>query len=303
MAKKRKNPGTRTSAQHNEVQSTGTLRSALKYVLGIPVLAIIGLGLNYKYHESEDLRNNLYRPLYAELTQIENGIEQNHMVVTFPTTTKSTLEEKGEINRLPKELRNQMERAYADAASLIGDMRVVEEVERTTSAQIQRIRAKRQDEEWSQKTVSEMNAQLMSKPGQSAIRSFEFKHPGTSPGVEAHGDSPKYVTPGALVWGFQDWVDYPESLRTIEQLWTEQQFLIFDETRENWYFRITRDDLARNHLTLPEFMRPIYDAISGYADFKKIQAHRAEVKAEIEELRKVVADRIEDPKRLSDLLQ
>jgi len=303
MSKKPKDTATRNSKQQSAGQRDGTIRSAMKYVLGIPLIAVIGLALTYKYHESEDLRNNLYRPLYAELSQIETAIQQNHMVVGFPTNTKAVLDEKGEINRLPRELRNQVQRVYSDAASLIGTMSAVEEIERTTSVYIQRIRTKQQDEEWSQTTVAKMNSELMSKPGQSAIRSFEFKHPGVSPGIEAHGESPKYVTPGALVWGFQDWVDYPESVQTVEQLWSDQQFLIFDETRENWYFRITRDDLTRNHLTLSEFLRPIHDAISSNTDFKKIQARRMEVKAEIDGLRNIIADRIDAPKRLSDLLQ
>ena len=307
MAKTKTNKSNRAtsdSSQRNKQHGNGALRSALKYILGgIPVLAIIGLTLNYKYHESEDLRNNLYRPLYTELAQIENAIQQNRIELNFSTTVKSSLDEKGEINRLPKDLRGQVQHAYADAASLIGNMGIVEKVERTTSAEIQRIRTKKQDEEWGHKTVSEMNTELMSKPGQSAIRSFEFKHPGISPGVEAHGERPKYVTPGALVWGFQDWVDYPDSVRTVDQLWSDEQFLIFDETREDWYFRITRDDLARTHLALSEFLRPIHAAISGNTDFKKIQTRRMEVKDEIEELRKIIADRIDDPKRLSDLLQ
>lgn len=302
MAKKRKNPARPTAKQPDSERSSGLLRSTFKYVLGIPVLAIIGLALTYKYHESEDLRNNLYRPLYSEFSQIENAIQQNHIVVSFSTTAKSGLEEKGEINRLPKDLRNQVQRVYADAESLIGNMSSEEELERTISAQVQRIRTKKQDDEWSQKTVTEMNTELTSKPGQSAIRSFEFKHTGTSPGIEAHGDSPKYVTPGALTWGYQDWVDYPNSIRTVEELWTNQQFLVLDETREDWYFRITRDDLLRNHLTLSEFLRPIHDAISTDIDFRKIQDRRTEVKAEIDELRGIIADRIDDPKRLSDLL-
>ncbi len=303
MSKKMRDSAPRSSEPQNAERTKGGFHSAVKYILGIPVVAIVGLALTYKYHESEDLRNNLYRPLYAELTQVENGIQQNHMAVTFPTATKSGLEEKGELNRLPRELRNQVQRVYLDAASLIGNMSAVEEIQRTTSAQVQRIRTKQQDEEWSQRTVSKMNAELMSKPGQSAIRSFEFKHTGISPGIEAHGESPKYVTPGGLVWGFQDWVDYPDSLQTIEQQWSDRQFLIFDETREDWYFRITRDDLKRNHLTLSDFLRPIHDAISSNTDFKKIELRRMEVKAEIEALRGTVANRIEDPKRLSDLMQ
>src|ERR1017187_6073564 len=100
MSKKMRDSASRNNEPQNAERTKGGLHSAVKYILGIPVIAVIGLALTYKYHESEDLRNNLYRPLYAELTQIENGIQQNHMEVTFPTATKSGLEEKGEINRL-----------------------------------------------------------------------------------------------------------------------------------------------------------------------------------------------------------
>jgi hypothetical protein len=212
------------------------------------------------------------------------------------------LEGKGEINRLPEDLRNRVQRVYADASSLIGDVPSVEEIQRVTSAQIEQIRTKQQDEEWNQRTVSTMNSELMSKPGQSPIRSFELKHPGTTPGIEAHGESPKYVTPSALTWGFQDWVDYPESVRTVEQLWNDQQFLVLDEAREDWYFRITKEDLARKHLSLSRFLDPIYSAISGKTNFKKIAARRVEVETEINGLRDTIAKRIDDPKRLSDLL-
>ncbi len=278
------------------------LHSALRYVLGIPLLAIVGLALNYKYHESEDLRNSIYRPLYAELSQIQNAIQQNHMSVDFSAATKSQLEEKGELNRIPKQLREQVERAYVDAASLIGDTGPPEKIDRITSTQVQQIRTQQQDNEWSRRTVADMNAVLMSKPGSSASRSFEFKHTDVSPGIEAHSENPKYVTPGALTWGFQDWVDYPASLQTIEQLWNDQQFLEFHETGDDWYFRITKEDLARNHLTLGEFLRPIDGAISKDIDFKKIQKRRMDVKAEIDQLRSIIADRIDDPKQLSDLL-
>jgi len=279
-------------------EKTGS-RPAFK--IGIPVVAIIALVLTYKYQGSEDLRNNLYRPLYSEISQIRNAIQQNHIYVSFQTSVKSDLEDKGEINRLPMRLRNQVRQAYADAASLIGNM-PVEEVERVTSIQVERIRTKEQDDQWLKKTVNEMNAELMSKPGESAIRSFEFKHAGTSPGIEAHSDNPKYITPAALIWGFQDWVDYPASVKNIEQLWGDQQFLIFDETRENWYFRITREDLRRNHLSLLEFITPIHDALSKVSDVRSVKARRDSVASEFDNLRNEIAERVDDPKRLSDFL-
>lgn len=274
----------------------------LRLLGGIPVLALLGLALTYKYQGSDDLRDHLYRPLYSEFSQIENAVQQNQMLVSFQTPTKESLESKGEMSRLPKALREKVQRAYADAASLIGNMETVEAVQRVTSANIERIRSKEEDEKWAETTVAKMNAELMAKPGESPIRGFTFTHPGTSPGIDVRGENPRYSTPGSITWGFEDWTKYPESINTVEEIWTDSQFLSFVDSREQWYFRITRDDLRRNHLTLKQFLAPIGEAISKSADFREIQRHRKEVASELEAVRRLIGERVDEPKRLSDLL-
>jgi hypothetical protein len=257
----------------------------------------------YKYNGAEDLRNTLYRPLYTELSQIESSLQQDVMLAQFTTNTKNTLEQSGEWNRLPRELRDSLSSVYAKASAAQGDLTFLETLQRSTSDRVRYIRTQEQDAAWTQHMLAALNAELRAKPGISGIRSFTMKHVGRSPALDMRSPTdPRCAQPGDIRWELQDWLTYPESAKHVEDIWDETQFLVLDDKREDWYFRITREDLRRNNIDLKTFLAPIFDTVKA-GKIEELDRHRKEAISGIEALRTKIEGRITDPKRVSDLLE
>ncbi len=100
--KKRRDP--------NKGSSEGGGLGFLRWFIPIS-LTLIGLLVGYKYAGAEDLRNSVYRPLFSEVAQVENALKQNTLTVDFPTATKTKLDTAGEMNRLPRALREKVQKS------------------------------------------------------------------------------------------------------------------------------------------------------------------------------------------------
>jgi hypothetical protein len=186
--------------KRTEGSGAGKVSAIVKGLLAVlgTIIAALGLLAGYKYNGAEDLRNTLYRPLYSELSQVESTLQQDVMLAQFATNTKNTLEQSGEWNRLPKELRDSLSSVYAKASAAQGDLAFLEMLQRSISDRVKHIRTQEQDAAWTQNALAVLNAELRAKPGESGVRAFTMKHVGHSPALDARNPSdPRYAQPGA----------------------------------------------------------------------------------------------------------
>lgn len=288
--------------KHKKKNTAEDIPAFIKWLVGTAI-AVVSLLAVYKYNGAEDLRNSIYRPLYSELSQVEQSLQQPTFVINIPSQSKSNLEATGDLNRIPEQLRQEITGAYRNAIAAQGGLTAVELVQRMSSERIQSIRTQEQDAKWKNKTVAELEAQLRTKPGISGIRSFTMQHAGHSPVLDVRDpNSPHIAAPGDITWQLQDWLEYPASSRKLEDLWDNTQLLCLDEQRQDWFYCLTREDLRRSHLDLTRFLAPIYDALLRTANIQQVQRSRQDALRAVRAVRLSVADRIRDPKLLTDLL-
>ncbi|MGA2902941.1 MAG: hypothetical protein ABSD98_03860 [Candidatus Korobacteraceae bacterium] len=267
------------------------------------IIAALLLLATYKHNDADELRNTVYRPLYSELSEIQAALQQDVMLVQFATNTKNTLEQSGEWNRLPRTLRDSLQSAYSQALAAEGHLAFTEKLQRTTSERVTALRTQAEDRAWLQRTVAALNAELRARPGESGIRSFTMHHTGHSPALDIQDrDNPHYAAPGDIRWELQDWLAYPQSAKQVEAVWGDQEFLYLDDRREDWAFRITREDLRRKSLDLTTFLGPMFEIVKT-GNIQDLDHRRKEAVKAIESLRTVIEGRIADPKRVGDLLE
>lgn len=297
---KQRQRGQRSNTEKAAQKSHGGL-SAITAVATVAIGACTLL-LNYKYNGAEEQRKTLYRPLYTEVSKIEADLGQDALTINIFTNVEQELQQSGELGRLPKPLREKVEDAYSQAMQAQGDIGAVETVERAVSAAIERLRTQQQDESWRAGVVRQLQFQINARPGTSAVRSFTMSHIGHSPVLDMQNpNEPRVVAPGSIRWGLQDWLAYPDSASMVEQIWGDDQFLSLHDSREDWRFRITREDLKRNNTDLRSFLAPIHQSLIRVLNIRDLSGRRKQAAASMRELKTLLRQRIDDPKRISDL--
>jgi hypothetical protein len=176
-------------------------------------------------------------------------------------------------------------------------------VQREMSSRLLLLRNEQMDRVWEQRTQERLRALSDSGKGISSMATFTMGHAGRSRGFDARNPKKLVMTsPGGPAFTVRDWIEYPESLTKIERLWTDLDFLYFDEKLDFWYYRLTREDIARQHTTLAAFLKPIHDILKEDSNFQFLVKERPPILAELTAVKGMLIDRIKDPKHLSDLI-
>jgi hypothetical protein len=273
----------------------------MKWIFGIAI-AIAGLFLNYKYNGAEDLRNKVYSPLYADLDKMQTSISANGMGNFFSGSVLSSLKQSGEFNRMPKSLQREVSTLYDDEGQLQGNIGpIVELVEREISQKVETVRSEQEDHEWLLAASARIRSQDEQKPGISASSSFTATHSARSRGIDVRDPShPIFAGPGGPEFDLNDWLAYPESLKKVDPIFGDDDYLYFDAT-DTWYYRITRSDLLKKGMALREFLEPIHDTLARDAHFKHLLTNEPGVLERVTALKAKIADRMDSPKRIGDL--
>ena len=85
-------------------------------------------------------------------------------------------------------------------------------------------------------------------------------------------------------------------------MWSDDDFLYFDPAQDDWFYRVTRADLATNRMDLETFLRPIYDALSRTSEYQHFLTGRRRAVEASKTLTEELAGRLRHPKTLSDLV-
>jgi hypothetical protein len=200
-------------------------------------------------------------------------------------------------------LKTQLNTFYAESGEIKSlGFPVLVKIERTTPAYVEKIRSQTDDQSWKERTVATLNRDTTFQALGSSYARSTMKHSGHS--LEFDIRDPKALRvagPAAVTWQIHDWLDFPNSAAEIRQSWIDQMFLEFDPKLETWQYRITQEDLTRSHVSLQEFLQPIFLELQNDSDFEHVVANYSDVIKALQEMKGVLAERIHDPKHISDL--
>jgi hypothetical protein len=277
-------------------------KKALERLFGLSLLGIVALYYTYKTTGAENLRAEIYEPLYAEIVKIEVAFGDD-MVQAVPSTTYTSLKQSGKIERLPLSLKTQLNKFYAESGEVKSlGFPVLIKIERTVTAYIEKIRSEADDRNWRDRVVAQLNHDTNLQALGSTYARFAMHHSGHSLELDIRDPKAWRISgPAAVTWQIHDWLDFPKSATDIRTAWTDQMFLEFDPKVETWQYRVTQEDLTRNHITLQEFLQPIYLELQNDPDFEQIAAKDSNVMRFLQEIKGKLAERIGDPKRISDI--
>jgi hypothetical protein len=267
------------------------------------LLAIIGLIYTYKTNGAQDLRTQIYQPVFTDFTILEQSVQavslESPTIKTLPGLIGS-----GALERIPSGLRERILKANEDVNEMNAAVsQVTDVILREVSSRIMKIRTEEIDRDWLQRASAQLRAQSESGKGISDAAIFTLKaHSSRSPGVDIRDPKHPIISiPGGPGFFLNDWLEYPKTLPEIEKMWSDLEYLYFNERADAWYYHITREDLRRSQITLTQFSHPIYEQLKRDPNFEKLLTRRLAVLAEVRSIKGDVIDRIREPKRITDL--
>lgn len=270
----------------------------------IPVLAIWVAIYTYKSTGADELRTKVYQPIYADLVRAEESlqavsVEKMSIPKAFPE-----LRQTGAFERIPSPLQRRLLKVFEEEPKIHTAVLAVSEiVAREMSSRIMQIRTEEKDRKWLQHTSSALREMSTSKKGISDSVTFSFKHAARSQSIDIRDPNrPVIAGPGGPTFVISDWLDYPASIKTIEDMWKDTDYLYFNERRDFWYYRLTREDLKRNNTTLSEYLKPVHDILRQNSDFQFLLKDPPVLLSDIAAIKVILTDRIRDPKQLLDLI-
>ena len=280
-------------------------RAWAKFVLSLLTicLAVAALLYDYKNTNANELIKDVYQPLYADLVKVETAINAISLDDFPPDQALKELTRTGAIDRVPSTLRRQVVSVFRESTdTYMSALEVKEIVIREMSSRIMKIRTEATDKTWLDKTSQIIRETPASnKKGISdKVTMFEgATHDSVS---QVFDRNFRPVAPGGPIFTIRDWLGYPESIKTIDPLWKEVDYLHFHPNLSPWYYKLTREDLKRIDMNLEELLKPVYKTLGESSHFKKLGTKRHTLLSEIASLKDVLNDRIRDPKQFRDLV-
>ena len=276
----------------------------------IPLGAIVGIATlvyNYKTSDADELRALIYQPLYADLVKVENSLKAVSVDGLPLDKVLKELRQTGAIEGVPGTLKTRLMKVFEEATDVhLTALAVKEIIIREMSARIMEIRTEEADRAWQQKTSVVLREMSVGKSKKGISDRFTLAEGVTHDSVGQVMDirdpnKPVIVGPGGPIFVVRDWLGYPEAVKTIDVLWKETDFLYFNQTRYEWYYRLTREDLKRIDTSLEQYLKPVYDVLKENLDFKRLLTQRPVLLSEIVAIKDALTDRVRDPKQIPDL--
>jgi hypothetical protein len=270
------------------------------------ILAVWGSISTYKSSGAEELRTQIYQPLYADILSLEESTKAVSREKLPVMKALPALRRTGAIEQIPGRIQSRLVKISEEAQRIHTAVTAVNEfIIREMSSRITQVRSDSIDRTWNQK-ASEIIRQLSAsgKGISDSVTLFSaYSHSGRSRSIDVRDPAkPVIGGPGGPTFVLGDWLTYPASISTIEQLWTDIDYLYFNETTDFWYYRLKREDLKRTNTTLTIFLKPVYEILGQNADFQLLLSARPALLSEITDIKATLVERIRDPKHLGDIV-
>lgn len=294
--------GGRTRSRRTSQSIEATRRLRLVAATGIAGILVAGALFGYKRIGAGNLRITVYQPLLADIERIKADVHGVNLDDRPTIKTFENLKAAGAGQRLPVSIRIKLERISVQLPAVFSTARALRQaIIPEISARIKTVRTEESDRAWRAHATAVLREESRPKKGvpDTVIMLAAISH-------EYRGrvrDSQMLVAgPGGPVFVLRDWLIYPESLNAIEGLWTDLDYLYFNDRLERWYYQLTRADLEQRRVSLVQFLAPVHEALREDQAFQTLQEARAGLLAELADAETLVTDRIRDPKRIGDLI-
>jgi hypothetical protein len=294
-------PNSSKSKKKTASKVSGGWRKAKKLLLAVPFAAAYGVYAGYINTGADNLRVDIYQPLYKEIATLDQSLQANNFEQNYSSDALESLKRNGNLLRIPKSLQAKILLAYDKTGQVRGHVfPVLQRIAIIVPAQVNLIRNQGNDLAWADRAVKQLNTQ--NDPNLLGMISSTFRHAGHSPALDVR--DPKHIrisSPGSITWQINDWLLFPKSAADVTEIWTEPTYLTFDEQDRYWQYRITRDDLALNRLTLEEFLKPLYQQLSNDPDFQHLMHDEKDALAAVNDVKLLLGSRVEQPKQWRDI--
>lgn len=270
------------------------------------MMACLALVHAYKTTGANELRTQVYQPLYADLIKVETSIQAAS--AEHPAFMKALQELKGSgaLEQIPLDIREPLIKISEEVATIQNAIIGVREIAiREMSARILQIRTKEKDYAWQNRTESILRAQSKAQKGYADTVTLlsKMNHETRSRSVDLRNpNQPEIAGPGGPIFVIRDWLNYPDSIKAIEGLWADEDYLYFNDQQDSWYYRITREDLVQIKTNLTDFLNPTFLALSQNPDFMLLLTSRPAFQMQLRSIKISIEERIRDPKQLGDLV-
>lgn len=287
------------------VSRDGTKKNILR-LAGIPLgtlVALFGLMYTYKSTGSDELRAKVYQPLFADLIAVKESVQS--VGVEKPPSTKALpeLKQSGAFERVPFQIQLDLQRITDEASKIhLAVLTLNELVLREISSRIMQTRTETIDRDWHQRTSHSLLELSQQQKGIGDSVTQSFTHEARSRTMDLRNpQQPVLSGPGGPTFVVRDWLTYPESLRSIETLWSDLDYLYFNPRIDRWYWQLTREDLKRSAISLERILTPVHQVLSNTQEFKYLVGARQSLLADIAAMEATLTERIRDPKQIRDL--
>ena len=193
-------------------------------VLAVVVLLIIGGYAFYTWRQAENMRTKFYRPLYQEVSQVQEVVIASSISRAVPSTTFIALQKDPLWNKVPETLRESLKDTYDKVFDCQSEM-VVAHAHWMAMANLaaRGIRKQADDQAWLDKVNQSSPAAAAARPGQRKFLRHEAHIDRSDP---AH---PRRI-PGGPYWHMTDWLEYPQNVADLEREWGENEFLFLTDS-------------------------------------------------------------------------
>jgi hypothetical protein len=239
------------------------------------------------------LRSQVYEPLGYELSRIETAVQDASQLPDSAVQHVLELTAKPEFGHLPPELQQQILGISSDAAAYektVAELRAL--TNQRVHDRILKLRGPAIDKAWREETLHALRKAQDS--GEGPLRTSMAEHTARLVAWNLRDpDHPEIVEPGGPIWSLGDWLNYPASFFKIELGWSDVDYLYFDDDKDCWDWRLTREDLYRARLTLTDILDPIYQKASATSQFKHFPEQRAELLNSVRVLKSSISPFVE----------
>src|SRR5262249_54266734 len=145
------------------------------------LLAIWGAVSAYKSAGADDLRTNIYQPLYLDLQTIDEAAQAASPEKQPLTPKLNELKKTGALARIPVTIQTRLGKVSERSGSLhVAVLAVHESLIREMSSRITQIRTEEMDRAWQEKTSQRLRELSKSGKGISDSATFTMNHSGRS---------------------------------------------------------------------------------------------------------------------------
>jgi hypothetical protein len=270
------------------------------------IVACLGLIHAYKTTGANELRIQVYQPLYADILNVEQSIQAVSTEAPVFMKAFNELRGSGAFQQTPLDLQRHIVKMSEDVSTIQLAITAVRDIAlREMSVRILKIRNEQKDRAWRNKAESVLREMSQSKAGFSDTATLfsKMNHEARSRSVDvSKPNQPEIAGPGGPTFVVRDWLTYPDSIKVIEDLWTDVDYLYFNDRLDSWYYQITKEDLRQQNTNLEDFLKPVFSTLNQNSDFQLLLRNRPAILVQLREIKAELEARILDPKQLGDLV-